>query len=431
MIDKVKLTYWDRTAYKITDPGMFGTPIRSLGWHWHVYNTDAARKATGYYPQVVLKRFLSQTPPSVPVQVLEIEVSLPKVRFGNNLYELQNQDWNSVCRALSRKLAQMGIAMTPVDVGSGMVKYVEYGKNLLTGRIPVSYILEELHRAQPMSKGHIDVQRTSYRNGGEGLYFCCNSYEVVFYNKTRELQPALKLPYCGIPAKLKQELLDQKHNILRMEVRFLSRPALMDFLKTNSFANNSGTLQDVYSERLSKCVLNFYWKQLSQSARQTSPFILSPAFELWKIHQSIGNNASTQKILSCLGGRELLRKHGYKGAINALKRIGCTNPSQTLRTCTSTLLKPFWKLDTWRFLDHSLRRFVCWGPSKWQKLKIRSDGPWFREKEPLIKLAEAAQWLNVSIRTLRNEIRALRLKASKIGRSYQIHRYNLLEYMNA
>ena len=79
MIDKVKIAYWDRTAYKITDPEMFGTPIHSIGYHWHVYNTDAAKKATGYYPQVVLKRFLSPTSSNIPVQVLDI-VQSPRSR---------------------------------------------------------------------------------------------------------------------------------------------------------------------------------------------------------------------------------------------------------------------------------------------------------------------------------------------------------------
>lgn len=429
MIDKVKLTYWDRTAYKITDPGRFSSPIHSIGSHWHIYNSDRTKKATTYYPFVVLKRYPTKGSSYIQ-QVLEIDVSLPKILFGNNLYELQNKDWNDVCKALSNKLAQMGITITPTDIGSGTVKYVEYGKNLFTGRIPVSYILEELHRAQPLS-GYMDVQQVSYRNGGEGLHFYCNSYEVVFYDKPLEIRPALNLPYCNIPARLKKELFNKKHNILRMEVRFLDRSVLLDFLKNNNFANKSGTLQDIYSERLSKCALTHYWQRLSQSARQNSPFVFSPAFELWKIHQGAGKQLSTQQSLAKLGARHLLREHGYKGARNALKRIGCTNPGQVLHDYVSRVFKPFWKLDIWRFLDRSLKHFVCLGPSKWQKLKIRSDGPWFKQTEPLIKLAEASKWLNVSLKTLRQEIKALRLAACKIGRAYQIHRYNLLEYMNA
>ncbi len=430
MIDKVKLMYWDRGTYRITNPGMFSSPIHSIGSHWHIYNNDDTKKATAYYPFVVLKRYPAKGSSYIQ-QVLEIDVSLPKILFGNNLYELQNKDWNDVCKALSDKLAQMGIAITPADIGSGTVKYVEYSKNLFTGRIPVSYILEELHRAYLSNNNYMDVQQVSYRNGGEGLHFYCNSYEMTLYNKTLEIKSILNLPYHGFPAKLKQELSDQKHNILRMEVRFLERSLLLDFLKNNSFANKSGTLQDIYSERLAKCALIHYWQRLSQSARQNSPFVLSPAFELWKIHQGAGKQTSTQQSLAKLGARHLLREHGYKGARNALQRIGCTNPGQVLHDYVSRVFKPFWKMDIWKFLDRSLKRFVCLGPSKWQRLKIRSDGPWFKQTEPLIKLAEASNWLNVSIKTLRKEIKALRLVACKIGKAYHIHRYNLLEYMNA
>ena len=426
MEDKTTIYYDIPSLCQIADPKKFQRSLKYWGKVWHKYNADKKLKVSAYYPFVVHNSYPSWTASSGMVARLEVDVSLPKVVYGNNLYELDDGDFNTVCQVISDKLKVMGINIVPKCVCLGVVQQIEYSKNIPTGRVPVPYILREIAIGAPKSK--LDIERVAYRNG-EGLYFYCKSYDVMLYDKGAEILNQIKGN--TFPPQLVQNLQSGAYNILRMEVRFHNRKTLMDFLHGNGFPNNCGLLKDVYSKTISQHVITHYWNILSQSVRENSPSILSPAFELWKIHQGGGLNLTAQQALAKLGARYLIREHGYKGAIHALERIGYSNPAQILQSHVKRIFKPFWKLDICRFIDHSLARFVCLGPSKWTKLKIRSDGPWFRKKEPLIKLAEAAKWLNVSIRTLRKEIKALRLKAIKIGRAYQIHRYNLLEYMNA
>ena len=427
MIDKIKIYYDIPTVCQVTNPGMFQRPLCSYGTVWHRFNGEEEIKQQAYYPFVVHTSFRSKIVPFGMIKRLEVESSLPKVVYGNNLYELDNREWKTVCRALSSKLQAMGIHINPQDVGLGTVQQVEYSKNILTGKVPVPYILEELYQAKPMNN-YMDIQKVSYRNG-ESLYFYCGSYDVLFYDKGAEILGQIQGN--TFPASLVQKLQNGAYNILRMEVRFHNRTALMDFLHAHGFSNNHGLLQDVYSKHISQQVLIHYWNALSQTARRNSPFVFSPGLELLKIWQGGGQNLTTQQALAKLGVRYLLREHGYKGARNALKRIGCSNPAQILRKYVSRVFKPFWKLDIWKFIDIALSRFSILGPNQWGNLKTRASAPWFHKQEPLLKLKKVAQWLNVSVRVIRKEIKALRLVAHKIGGCYRATRYDVLEYMNA
>lgn len=427
MIDKIKAYYDIPTLCQVTHPGMFQRSLWSYGKVWHKFNKDEKIKQQVYYPFVVYNSFLPKGGVRGIIKQLEVDVSLPKVVYGNNLYELDNRDWNTVCRALSSKLQAMGIHINPQDVGLGTVQQVEYSKNILTGKVPVPYILEELYQAKPMNN-YMDIQKVSYRNG-ESLYFYCGSYDVLFYDKGAEILGQIQGN--TFPAPLVQKLRNGAYNILRMEVRFHDRKTLMDFLHTHGFSNNHGLLQDVYSKHISQQVLTHYWNALSQTTRRNSPFVFSPGFELLKIWQGGGQNLTTQQALAKLGARLLLREYGYKGARNALKCIGCSNPAQILRKYVSCVFKPFWKLDIWKFIDVALSRFSLLGPNRWRNLKTRASAPWFHKQEPLLKLKEVAQWLNVSVRVIRKEIKALRLVAHKIGGCYRVARYDVLEYMNA
>ena len=186
MIDKVSLRTYDMNTYSILNPLAFtrDTRLKTMGKNWHQNNTTHA--LPGYHPLVVINRYPNPAGPSGTLQALEIECSLPKVVFQQNLYELKDNDFSTVCNALSTCLHNMGIHMTTTNIARIEVRSIEYSKNFLTGLVPVSYILEELYRAKPINH-FMDVQRTAYRNGGEGLVFYCKGYDISFYDKFLEL----------------------------------------------------------------------------------------------------------------------------------------------------------------------------------------------------------------------------------------------------
>ena len=427
MIDKITLRTYDPTSYTITEPLAFfrDTRLRMMGKNWHKNNTT--HHLSLYHPQVFIHRFPDPKRPSQTLVALEISCSLPKILFQNNLYELEDSNFNLLCNTCVQRLDEMGIQLNLKQMALMSVCNVEFGKNILCGNIPVSYILEELHRAKPLNH-FMDVQRTSYRNGGEALVFYCAGYEISFYDKYLEIQQALAADPNILPASLRDKLQRRQANILRMEVRFHNRAALKTYL--DQHACSSGLLfKDIFSQELSKQILNVYWNKLSQSARGLSPFVMSPSFELWKLNRGRYARDPIQKKLARLGVRLLLREHGYKGAQQALLRTGDTNPAQTLRKHVSKTFRPHKKLNMWAFIDGSLKRFCCLNHHRWQNWKAQTRGPWYYLTEPLLDLATVAEWLSVGINEVRILIRDKLLQAKKINRQWRIHRYHVLDYL--
>ena len=426
MIDKVELRNYDPSTYRIISTNNFTRPLHSMGKNWSIYNNS--KNLQSYYPHLVIDRYPNPKGTSYTIQALEVDCSLPKLLYGNNLYELQDKDFAAVCNTLAHKLGIMGLTITPQVIANMEVKSVEYGKNILTRNIPVSYILQELYRAKPLNN-FMDVQRSTFRNDGEALTFYCSGYEIVFYDKTLEVLQELSQNPRILPTNLVCVLQNGTTNILRMEVRFHDRPTLKDFLITTHQLTTGTLLRNVYSVDISKHVLNYYWNNLSTSARLVSPFVLSPAFELWQIHKHSRGKTSTQKKLAKLGLRYLIREHGYSGAKSALKCVGCSNPATYIQQYTNTVFRPLQKLDIWRFIDGALSRFSCLNVRRWQNFKNQTRGAWFYKKEPLLTTKETSGWLNVAKETVRQEVRKGKIWAKKIGRQWRINRYDVLEYL--
>lgn len=428
MIDKIKANTSLNNCW-IIDENVFNHPLNSMGKNWHKNNNTHA--LPGYHPHAAINRFFVEG--GGFVERLEIECSLPKLLFQNNLYELRNTNRNSVYQMLSKRLFEMGIYMTPDTIPYFNVCSVEYGKNIRTGNVPVSYILEELYRAYIPKNHYIDVEKVGYRNGGESLIFWCAGYEVILYDKTLEMVKELsKRPGLVDPVVSKLFLGNTPPNVLRIEVRFHNRQTLKTFLQTHRLATGV-TLREVFSKQVSQYVLQYYSNQLQQSARKINTSLISPAFELWKIHQHYKPNTrnGTQSKLAKLGLRYLIREHGYNGAKLALQRIGCSNPATYIHTYITRAFSPYRKLEVWPFIKGALTRFACLSRTKWVHFKPKPGGPWLYQDEHMLSVKDVANYLSITANKVRELIRAGQLIAKSINkRMYRIRHCHLMEYLS-
>lgn len=428
MIDKIKANTPLHNCW-ITDENVFEHPLNSMGKNWHTNNNTHA--LPGYHPLVAINRFFVDG--GGFVERLEIECSLPKLLFQNNLYELRNANRNSVYQILSKRLFEMGIYIIPKMIPHLNVCYVEYGKNICTGNIPVSYILEELYRAYIPKNHYIDVEKVAYRNGGKALVFWCEGYEIIFYDKTLETVKELsKRPGIVDPVVSNLFLGNTPPNVLRMEVRFHNRPTLKNFLEDNHFATGV-TLREVFSKQVSQYVLQYYWNQLHKSARKINTSLISPAFELWKIHQHYkpSTRNDTQRKLAKLGLRYLIREHGYNGAKLALQRIGCSNPATYIRTYVKRVFQPYRKLEVCSFIKGALTRFTCLSRTKWIHFKPKPGGPCLYENEHMLTVKDIAKYLATTAKTVSELIATGKLLAKELKTNiYRIRHCHLMEYLS-
>lgn len=437
MIDKVKVRDYSY-SYNITDLSVFThVPYWDyMGKNWHRNNKE--KTLSGYYPHVVLNRYIEDYSGAFK-QVLEMEFSLPKLLFGNNLYELCNADRNQVYQALQTKLQAMSIGMNLINIQNLDVCYVEYAKNFYTGDKPVSYILQELNRAKPLTS-YMDVEKIVYANGGEALSFRCKGYSVLFYDKGLEVVKELNHTLNIKDPAVYQLFTGNKRppNILRMEVRFHDRVTLKTFLQDHQLVSSRKLaqgvrLQDIFSKQISQYVLQHYWNELKQNAQQVGPFIFSPEYELFNIHKHSPprRRSATQMELAKLGLRCLLWDVGYNGAKRALGLIGCSNAATYLREYIGRSFKPVRRVDVFAFITGALTRFSCLSRRKWMSLKLKPSAPWCYKDEKLLTPNTVAEWLAIPRKQVIALIQAGKLLAKTIKKGvYRVQRHAVLEYLS-
>src|SRR5579872_2450569 len=95
--------------------------------------------------------------------LLKIELSLPKLVYGNNFNELQYKDFKVITNKLAIILATMGIITTADNLAHAPIMAIHYSKNipLTDGSTPYHYI-NKIKEANV--RFSLDTNQTDYRN---------------------------------------------------------------------------------------------------------------------------------------------------------------------------------------------------------------------------------------------------------------------------
>ena len=160
---------------------------------------------------------------------------MPKLFYGNNFEELKGKDLQPLLSKLSSSLDQMGVIVAPSHLARAPISAIHYSKNiaLTDGSTPYHYI-NKIKEAN--IKLSLDVNQTDYRNEGHSYKWHCNSYEVVFYDKIKDLEKARQSDKRALEkdSTLQLNLFSSLHKkkkleILRMEVRLNMRQKISSF----------------------------------------------------------------------------------------------------------------------------------------------------------------------------------------------------------
>jgi len=274
MIDTIILTL-SSSAYRITNPDAFGFSPRTIGGTGRKtrdmtssYNpTQKELRAGIYKPRLTLM-------PRITFDgswdtLLKIELSLPKLLFGNNFDELNNKDFSALVDALACSLLGMGVLITPEALAQAPVNGIHYAKNipLTDGSTPYHFITKIKDANIKLS---LDVNQTDYRNDGHCYKWHCNAYEVVFYDKIRDLEQAKKSAKRAVEKEsaLQLNLLDafqkrKKLEILRMEVRLNKRAKIAQLFEQLGIRAKL-TFAGLFKTNISKKVLLHYLDELER-----------------------------------------------------------------------------------------------------------------------------------------------------------------------
>jgi hypothetical protein len=286
MIDTIVLSLTP-TMYQINEPDKFKPAAH---WALQAHNNKEARfhyrcitskqNATKkellngiYKPHLTLA--YCRNIQGVVEPLLKIELSLPKLFYGNNFNELQYKDFGAIVDKLVVVLASMGIIVTPEGITNAPILAIHYAKNipLTDGSTPYHYINKIKEANISLA---LDTNQTDYRNEGHSYKWHCNSYEVVFYDKIKDLEKARQSSKRAIEKdnELQQHFFktfEKRHKLefLRMEVRLNKRAKIKQLFKKLKI-NADLTFKKLFKPAIAKKVLLHYLDELE---RNRSPLL--------------------------------------------------------------------------------------------------------------------------------------------------------------
>jgi hypothetical protein len=265
MIDTVKLQL-PRSDFQIMDHSSFQPSTASLetnrsGHSKYVNNpTKHMKEGNHYFPRLtVIKRGV--------VITLNIECSLPKLLFNNNLDELEDSDFDKVIQTLKTRLIDMGVLVNKNVLQTAKVLAIHFGKNIpLSDGYTSSYAIRELSKIDLTQR--LDLTNTKFRNEGKLLQYYSASHSCVFYDKIADLNQPKARAIDKNQTSAQFSIFDQiesnklQAEILRMEVRLSKRRKLKEVIDMQD-----PKLCDVFSNKLAKQVVQQYWQCMVENGR--------------------------------------------------------------------------------------------------------------------------------------------------------------------
>jgi hypothetical protein len=319
MIDTIVLTL-PQESFTITNPDAF-TPSaqwvlsNTFALHGIISKQNPTKKelAQGIYkPRLSLFRL--PLPSSIPKTLLKIELSLPKLLFGNNFEELTQKQFPDLVNKLCSTLHTMGVATTIEDLTHAAVWGIHFSKNipLTDGSIPYHYI-SKIEQAN--IKLSLDINQTDYRNKGHSYKWHSNAYEIVFYDKIRDLEQAKKSDKRSMEKDnaIQLHLYNELHNkkmfeVLRMEARLNNRRKIQQVLQKLNIKAQL-TFKGLFKTNIARKVLLHYLDEIENARPALLDFKVNNTKSL--LVALIFNNPT-------LSPRRILQLYGLKLALDTV-----------------------------------------------------------------------------------------------------------------
>lgn len=323
MIDTVVLTL-NHEDFSIQEPErfnpsariLFSTPPRELGSRGNMscYQnpTTTELKEGNYKPRLTLNKRIRAGGYAI---TLKIEFSVPKLIFGNNFDELSDKDFEQVISILYEQLLGMGVFTRREILRNASVSSIHFSKNIiLEDFLTSSMMINELKKTDLGKR--LDLNKTDYRNGGHAVRYHANSYEIIFYDKVKDMEQAKVSEKRAIEKEnliqfdLFQDIKPRGLEVLRMEVRLGNRVKLKSILKEVDLVMEM-SFKNLFQSAVSKKILLHYWEKISKDYSWLSQTHQKPE----DIFESVYRQGQTKplKALQVLGGLKLIESIGMRG----------------------------------------------------------------------------------------------------------------------
>lgn len=248
---------------------------------------------------------------------LKIEFSIPKLLYGNNFDELEEQDLERVLQILNERLRGMGVYAYETWLRKAPVSAIHYGKNIPLTDYSTPYSYLEL-LAKVNINQRLDLNQTDFRNEGHSLKYRANAFEVAFYDKLKDLNKAktsekrAEEKDNSIQLNLFETVVIKKpFEVLRVEIRLNKKYKLQQILRKIG-VEAEPSFEVLFSKEIAQKVLLHYIDEIEAGY----PSLLAYSYHNPKdfIADFLVNNPSVglRKALQALGMRVLLDEVGIR-----------------------------------------------------------------------------------------------------------------------
>lgn len=333
MIDTIVLTL-KQSMFTILEPDWFNPSARGLldpsyrlggrSNSWCVQNPTLRELKSGIYkPRLTLtKRINRQHNYEI---ALKIEFSIPKLLFGNNFDELETDDFYEAVVVLVQKLKEMGVEVSETNMAVAPVSAVHFSKNitLTDGSMPYMY-LKQL--AKLNINKNLDTNQSDFRNEGHSFKYRTNSFEIVFYDKIKDLEQAKKSEKRAEEKDNQLNLLvslpvKRPFEVLRIEIRLNRRQKIAQILKKID-KNFEPTFMNIFSQHTAQAVLLHYLKEI-QEAYPSLLMSKEGTHQGFFLNLLVDNpKLKLHNALKMMGLRLLFDEMGVRGFRQATERFG-------------------------------------------------------------------------------------------------------------
>jgi hypothetical protein len=151
-----------------------------------ICNPTKSEMADAYYPNVTLHKSLRKGGYQV---FLHVQFSAAKLLYGNNFDEPFDTQLDEMTTILQARLKDMSIIVSLDDLKYAQVVGIHYGKNvsLTDGSLPFDII----HKFGQIDQSlWLDEAKVIYGNGGLSFKLHTNAWELIIYDKRKDLEQA-------------------------------------------------------------------------------------------------------------------------------------------------------------------------------------------------------------------------------------------------
>ena len=418
MIDTVTLDF--ETKRLNLPANKFQTPLTNYGHIWHLYNQTDNRPSylyREYLPKVVYVHY-----ERTDYVGLRVTVSIPKLIFGNNLFEVRRKDFDTVCRTLQTKLKAMGITVTQKQIKESRVREVQYSKNIVCYGLPFILFWQQINTSKIPDRIGDDVYKVVYKSGKQ-ITYAGRAKEFTIYDKYTELN-AHRQP---INVDNFWERADTK-NILRFEVRYKTADAVKELFAMDSLP----TFIEVYKAGKAKQSILQYWKALEESAYQYEGAQFCSNSHLLYLLAQQNPKARPQTILATCALARLIDENGYQEAKALLNQTFNLRKRQQLLRISELMKLPAVppQYNTVWIVDSQLRKWYWLTKETLNKPQPKVfDAETASLWEQLITVEEGAKILKIKPKTLRKWCRERKISCYRFGDEYRLKQTDIRDVL--